>query len=353
MKTSPSPARRSARRSRGFTLLEMVGALAIMTITLAALTPPAIRQITRSLRETEQKKLESIADALRSRVVRTASIPGPTNFAAALATELGWSAEQVLATPFGSRRVLFDDGFRVGSGTGSRPAYTQGSAGSIAPAHARVMILSSLGPNLPSNLTNGFLDSTTFGALWDTAPGTLPTGWTWPGSAEDLRIERVQLGTLFVQVLINSTGSVTGRYSFNAAFTNPVPSASFSTYVIKGTRVGFHGADGSLQAVEVIDEPLSRTFAYASWRGDAPGAAPGWIANRQLSGCDLQAVVDHFSPSPANPKSGTQPAVFVDALADLFQAYIQYADSGFNGSYRKAYSDAQAAVKAVANDLAR
>ncbi len=350
MKIPSLPSRRSGS---AFTLLEMVTALGVMTIAMAAITPPAIRHLETSFREAEQAKLVSLGEALRNRVLHTATIPGPTNFAAEVASEVGWPVNQVLASPFGNRVVLFDDGFRVGPNSGSRPAFVQGAQGSIDPVNARVIILSTLGAPLPNGIETGFLSSSTFSNLWNLAPGTLPSGWNWAGSASDLCIQRVNLANLFAQVIFNSPTSVTGRYSFNGTFTNPIPSASFTTYVVKGTRVGFHGPDGSLQAVEVIEEPLSRTFSYSAWRADAPGAAPGWMVHKQLSGCDLQAVVDHFIPSPANPSSSKTTTEFVDALATLMQTYIDYADSGFHGNLKKPYSDAQQAVKLIANNISK
>jgi type II secretory pathway pseudopilin PulG len=352
MNLSPFRPTRPSPRA-GFTLLEMVGAIGLLTIALATITPPAIRELTRTFREAEQNKVDALSSALRSRMLRTASVPGPTNLAAELAAELGWPVDQVLAGRFGNRVVLFDDAFRVGPAPGARPAYTQGPLGSVSPANARVLILSSVGTPIPNDLNTGFLETASFASLWNTAPGRVPAGWNWAGDPDDLRIQRVSLGDLFVQVIINSPTTVTGRYSFNGAFTNPVPSASFSTFVVKGTRVGFHGPDGALQAVEVIEEPFSRTFSYAAWRADAPGAAPGWMVHQQISGCDLQAVVDHFVPSPANPGANHTPAEFVDAIAGLMQSYIDYADSGFNGSFKQPYKNAQQAVKLIANDLSK
>jgi prepilin-type N-terminal cleavage/methylation domain-containing protein len=332
--SSPSP--RPA--TRGFTLLELVGAMAIMTVVAAAVAPPTVRQLSRMFRDREARALQKIGNAVVDHVRRAHAVPSHTNFVASLAPRLGWSANQVLNSQFGQRVVLIDDGFRVGPGAGARPPFVQTGATSIRPTNPRMMIVSSVGQPLPAGLASGFLATATFSNLWHTAPGTVPSGWNWNGNPDDLLIQRVNLADQFVEVVLNATGTQFGRYTIDRGLTNVLFAAPASLFVVRGTRLGLHGADGRLQTLEIVNEPMTLAFATGIWRADLAGAIPTWLADRDLDGCDLQAVVDSFVTSPANPRSDYTPTHVADTFADVMEKYCDYARSGFHHTKRGAYS---------------
>lgn len=349
---NPAPLPQSAP-ARGFSLIELLGAIATLAILIVALLPPLLAWKNRAMREQEETRLQAIEEAVKHAVRTTQRIPGPANFATAIAPLLRCREDEVLRGPHSRRLVVFDDTFRVGTNGGARPPYVQGSLGSIPPVNPRLMVLSSLNAPLPAGLSNGFLDGATFSNLWESTPGTVPVGWAWTGSDDDLRIRRIQLADLFIHLVLNNPGSSTGHYSFNASFTNPVPGALLDTQVMAGTRIGLHATDRTLQAIEILDEPMSRSFVYGAWRSPSSGASPGWYLETHIRGCDLQAAHDAFIHATPNPRNTTTPSDVINGLVNLMQGYLDYVDSGWSVPSRQALDNAAAACKALMNDLAQ
>lgn len=331
---------RTPRPASAFTLIELIGTMAIMTVLAATIAAPAVRQLSRMFREREARALRKIGDAVVEHVHRAHAIPSHSNFVASIAPRLGWSAAQVLNSPFGQRVVLLDDGFRVGPGAGSRPPFVQTATASARPVNPRMMIVSSVGAPLPSGLVSGFLPTGTFSNLWHATPGSVPAGWSWAGNPDDLVIQRVNLADQFVEVALNTTGVQPGRFSIDRGSTNSLSNTPTSLFVVRGTRLGLHGTDGSLQSLEVVNEPMTLAFATGIWRSDLAGAIPTWLADRELDGCDLQAAADSFVNVPANPRSNTSPSDVADCFANVMRHYCDYARSGFHPSRRGAYTSA-------------
>jgi hypothetical protein len=134
-------------------------------------------------------------------------------------------------------------------------------------------------------------------------------------------------------------------------FASALAGNSFETWVIRGTRLGLHRDDGTLQLTEVIDEPASYIYAGGAWGvTNEDGGGPSWTAGQHLNGCDLQAALDFFLTAPKNPKAGgNTPAQLAAELTELMETYIAYADSGFRNKHKDKYVDARGKVEDTMN----
>lgn len=363
--TSCSGASLRAGRSRpglglplAFTLIEMLGVLAVIAILAGALVPMLIRQMDRMARENEVKALQRLRDGLERHILRQQNIPNHTTFAADIAAELGIAPANVLTNDRKLRRVMLIDC----AVTNTLPIpYDQTAWGltNPLPTVLGVVLLSSVSQALPTSITNGFASTTAgFSNIWNTPDGAIPTGWTWTGGkGEDLKIERLNLSPLFVPLVLNyDTWTVTaanrGRFSAGASPTNALPGTTtlYQAAYLKGTPIGLHGHSGTvntLQATEVLQQPTSFVYELDTWRGKLFLGR----GTRTLSGLDLQAAHDLFMASPLNTSAKGSPAAtpgaVVTAMSNYMVAYINWANTGFAGSAPSALNNAQKQLETV------
>ncbi len=344
-----TPDRRRAQTA--FSMIELVGVLAVMAILAAALVPALIRTMDRQAREQEGKALTQIREGLRRQILRSRQIPGGSVFAPAVATELGWTSTGVLTNARGLRRVyLLNPAI-----TNALPIpYTQSVWGVTLPLPdtLKAVLLSSVGAELPTNLVNGLATTAAaFTNVWNTAPGAVPAGWTWNGEGDDLRIERLDLGSVFVPLLLNyDTWTVhltnRGRFTIDQSTTNALPSSLmvYGAAYIRGTMLGLHGHNGTtgtLQTSEVLSEPVTFVYVLNTWRSQLFPR----LGSRPVEGLDLQAAHDLFLAAPWNVNAKGSPAVtqanVVNDLINYMRGYTNWAYGGFTSSGQKTVSSAQ------------
>src|SRR5437867_7195065 len=86
---STTPLLRSPAYGRAFSLIELIGVLAVMAILAAVLVPSLIRQMDRIAGEQESAALKSFGDALQQSILRKRYIPSASDWATNIAAELG------------------------------------------------------------------------------------------------------------------------------------------------------------------------------------------------------------------------------------------------------------------------
>src|SRR5438093_9519170 len=92
---STTPLLRSPAYGRAFSLIELIGVLAVMAILAAVLVPSLIRQMDRIAGEQESAALKSFGDALQQSILRKRYIPGASDWATNIAAELGGDVANV------------------------------------------------------------------------------------------------------------------------------------------------------------------------------------------------------------------------------------------------------------------
>ncbi len=328
-------------RFRAFTLIELLLVLAVLVVLAAAALPMLTSEIDDRARLKEEEYLKAIGAAVESYTLRTRSIPSHTNFAAAIAPELGTTPTRLLQNDRKlPRLVLIDERLRIGTNSTSGLPFTQTVDGSLAPVSPRMMLISSVGKELPSTLASGVVSSNVFDALWTNSPNQIPSGWSWSGKGEDLKIQRIQMSDWFVQLALNAQGVPYGSYSLDNVSTNVMSGSPRSVWVLKGTRVALNAPDGTTQVVIVQKNSLAFVCDSGSWRSGG-GAQAGWTSD-SLVGSDLGQAATSFLAAPANPTAAATQTQFVNALNTYLAAYVNYANSGFaNQTYATATASAQ------------
>lgn len=183
----PSPA-------AGFTLIEMIGVLAIMGILAGVLVPNALRAIENAAVAAEVKTLHGLGDQVRT-YLRTQGTPPPVaTWTTALGTYADLSPADLATNKRQMNRVYLTDPASVPT--------------------QRVIILSSMRTGLALPTAANINTAVRFQDIWQTTDGSLPTALSWggwaawsavAGSGSYLVIERVNLAPIYSTDLQNLT----------------------------------------------------------------------------------------------------------------------------------------------------
>ena len=322
------------RKESSFTLIELIGVLAVIAILAAAITPLLIARLKQAARESEKENLNQIAEGLLLYIKQNHQIPGPQNWAQAAASMIGWTAEKILTNEHRQPRVFWiDPSFQVGPSTNATLAsqlpYTQGPAGSSKPQNPRILLISSMGRPLPSSIHSGVAPSEqAFQEVWNLPENTVPSSWNWNGQGEDLIVRRIHLLPLFHQVTLNVFGANQPFYSIDGGDLQKITSSPWSAWFIEGTLLSLYNQETNCVIKEVIHQNTSFSFVGNDWNsGLYFPPVPTWMGGEQL-----QAMADEFLMAPLNPRTlfNTTPYDVYEAMKDYLLKYEDWANSGFS-----------------------
>ncbi len=197
-------------RAAAFTLIEMIGVMAIMTVLASVLTPNLLRSIERAAVRAEGDNLRTLGEQmklyLRDNAAPPTTVTPPTvpNWTSQMAVYSSLSAADLLTNRRQMARLYVTDPVA---------------------ANQRAMLISSMrtGVALPTYAQV----SANFTAIWNTADGTVPAtaGWgAWnANNIEYLVIERVNFAAVYrtdlatYNVTLNNHGAITVSYQVTQA----------------------------------------------------------------------------------------------------------------------------------------
>ncbi len=316
-------------KNRAFTAIELTGVLAIVVMLGAAVIPNVIRRIDLATWQRETSDLKVMANGLVQTILTDKQVPATNNIPAKIAAYLNIPVSQVTNTPRRIvRRFMVDPNLSFdGAAT-----YDQRTAPlANRPTSARMMILSAIaGPALSTI-------SDSFATIWNTTDGSSPPHWT--GKAEDLCIQRVDLGALFRKVyLLNLDQSHDGFYAIDP---NTAPELyvsrnpgenTFTAYILDGTILNlFQGGQpdpGALQLRVILHQDESYVYQNNRW-------------SRTLSSDQLALNLDPSSfgdwvnqflqpPAPPHPKFHASQQAVVDEMYTFLSSYVLWATGDSN-----------------------
>jgi type II secretory pathway pseudopilin PulG len=250
----------------GFTLIETIGVLAIVAILAAVLLPSVVKQVDRAAWVRESGDLSSISNALIMSILTSKTIPDASGWPAAVASQMAMPVSSITTTPRGiTRYFLIDPSLSI---KGGGLPYTQTPSGSSTqPSSARVMFVSTIATPLKA----ADLAAAKFNAIWDTPVGQKPSGWTWTGNADDLRIQRVNITPLFHRLkLVDIASSSIGEFAIDGLPSPPsgVPTGGVGqdAYYLDGTFLSLCDVSGAEQARHIVTGDISFVFDDGAWR---------------------------------------------------------------------------------------
>lgn len=318
---------KTTKSVHAFSLIEMIGVLAIIAILAAAIVPRVVKRIDLAAYDAESTSLNSMSSALLQYVTRSNTIPNSNTWAQAISSELGLSQGNVLTTPRKwSRAYVIDAGGWLPYALASGP-WSQTLAGTVAtPTNARVMLIATLSQDLP--VTSGApLSAANFQNIWSTPPLTKPSTWGgWAGKGEDLVIQHINLQPLFHRViLVNGTGGQ-GQFSINnssPATVVPAGADGVDSFYIDGTLLGLHNTNSVMVAQEVVRADVSRVFEYGVWRDQINLG----VTTFSTSFSGIGALAAQFFTNSASPSTswGQTPAGIMEMMSSYMDGYNAWA----------------------------
>jgi prepilin-type N-terminal cleavage/methylation domain-containing protein len=192
----------------GFSLIEMIGVLAIMAILASVIVPNALRAIDRGAASAEVQTMANLGQEVKYYLRDQGVAPTAANWATALAGYADLSPTAVTTNGRNQARVYLTD-----------------PAGSPTP---RVLLLSSLRPGLSLPTAADISSAATFQQIWQTADGSVPDASSWAGwdawgavagSGAFLVIQRVNLISEYdtdlqsLTLTLNNRGPATASYN--------------------------------------------------------------------------------------------------------------------------------------------
>lgn len=352
--TSSFIADRRTSSRRAFTLVEMLGVLAVILILALVITPVLLQQLNTAAKQTEAANLATLANGYRNYVMNNRSVPAASTVFSNIAGQIGWSVFQTVTNARGyPRYYLVDPGLLLGTNTGANLPYIQGTFGAptnqITNSGNRVLFVSCMGSSLPTIVTNpGASLSNVFYALWNAADGqTPPPPWwsaSWGGDWSEILIQRVSLKPLLCQLILNNASTTMGEFSIDntnnhvsVPGTNAAATSYSACYFLR-TVLGLHATGGVLQSMQILQDValitnsppyyLCPSFVYESgtWRGRLFLT----IGAQRHTGLDLQAAYNIFTAAPQNPtaKFGVTQAQVTTDMYNYLSNYVYYATNG-------------------------
>jgi type II secretory pathway pseudopilin PulG len=307
-----------------FTLIEMIGALAVVAILASVLVPVVIRQIDRAAWTQEVANLGAISNAIVLQVVRNKQVSATTAWPTDTAGWLNMSPASIATNPRGySRAFLIDPAGWFG--LVSLP-YSQTTNGTVITNTARMMIVSTIATALPVSPATP-LSASQFNDIWITQDRAKPIDsvgnsiWSsWNGRGEDVVIQRINLQPLFHRVILYNRDGVTDPAYFSIDKNGPVQVISNrDAYYLDGSLLGIYNTS-TLVSTEIINRDMSRVFETGSWIADI-GAGP-----LSSSSSNFQDIATAFVAS-----SPQAPGV-ADALTTFMNAYSSWSGTCFTNA---------------------
>lgn len=310
-------------------MLELLAVLTIVVILGSIVAIGVVDRIKMANRDAERVSLDTLVSSFHEYVARTKTVPGSNVWGASMANYLSLAVNRVTTNGMGQGRLfLYDPAFRIGPAANGVPPYSQSSTGSLRPASARVVVVSSLGSALPTVAYN----ATTFSNLWNTPSNAIPADWvgSWSGRGTDLQIARCDLSGMFHKVLLENL-DLSRAAPYSVEGTNTLTSVPAGTrrefWLIDTSSLNFHFNDGTLQAREFITEDASYTFEDGAWRRYpryGRGGSSGWFGD----------MVDQFIAAPQPPTNNRRVSCqrhVCDSMHEFLKNYGEWSKDDFGG----------------------
>ena len=261
--------RMSRHRACGFTLIEMIGVLAIISTLAAVLVPNVVKSVDEAVMNAEGQDLTVLASALDTYTSSQKRIPNAAGWVAALGGVTSMSSNKISLNERGFARGYYvDPRFFTATAT-AFGGYTQTNGRTAAPFSPRVMLVSDLTRNAPAAPTT----AAAFNAIWNqSASATVVEG-------ARVRVQRIHLGSWFLPVLLTNQFTTAVGYRIDAGGAVSLPAAAagggtgVTRHLLKGSKVSLQKPpfpSGALERAVLVTS--ARELSYVS----SGGATPVW-----------------------------------------------------------------------------
>ena len=293
---------------RGFTLIEILITMTIMSVLAGVATPMFIKEYDQALVTAESEQLKNLTKSLKLYTNSNAKIPG----SAASGTVLSWdqainsvgssNSAEILTNGAGYSRIyIYPDNF---ISVGKTLPYDQNiettnqTLPTTAPLNSKALIISPLKGNLTQG--SGAVPAATFDAIWTQVgqPAELTEG-------AELIIERVGYRDSFSELILNNNEPLLApQYSINGLPAGNKIMAlgpiAENMFIINGSKVSMYDEAGVLDYIHTMNSSISYSFLNG-W-GGALGIKTSVTVNTTAAITNLTSATGGFSQW--GPKAG-------------------------------------------------
>lgn len=253
---------KTSRCQRGFTLMELIGVMAIMAVMAAVLAPRLTDGIDRAYAAVEEDNLETLISSLEQHILINKQIPRSTtaDWTAAVATYADLTRDEVEFNQRGYRRRLYVDPQFFSSTESNFPGYSQSTGLSSRPYSPRLMLVSDLtrnAPNPPSSAAD-------FAAIWDQSGGAAII------EGSKAKVVRLNLSGRFHRLLLTNAHAQQASFSLEGGAAAPVPAAAggvdgaLTRYVLRSSQLSVFFSPyptGGMNTSTIVAEDLSLRYS--------------------------------------------------------------------------------------------
>ena len=220
----------------GFSLIELIGVLAIMSILASIILPNMLKRMDIANADAEASNLVSLASELEQYITTQFTIPSVNTWASAIASVSALPINEVSSNKYGFKRGFYVDPKFFTATDVVFLDYKQTTGLLAPPVSPRIILVSDLKGNaLPAPTT-----SAAFDAIWNQTPATSVL------ESDTLKVHRIYLGYLFHPVLLLNSSTQIPSYQLNTQPTKALPIANngsngqLTIYVINRTQLSLH-----------------------------------------------------------------------------------------------------------------
>jgi len=250
-------------RVRGFSLLEMIAVLAVMSIMAGTIAPNVIDGIDRAISSAEEANLDALASDLVKYIERSKTIPTdqPSSWSTAIAAYSDVPQAQILENSKHYKRVLYvDPNFFTSSNKRFR-GYSQTTGLTTEPVSPRMMLVSMLKGKVPRAPKT----AAKFDAIWN------QTNKTTVVESNDVLIKRINLSSKFHRFILTNQYTSQVGYRIENGAQLAVPASKngadgvLTRYIISDSRIQLYGETypaGKLLTTMLVN--ASATYQFTS-----------------------------------------------------------------------------------------
>lgn len=246
---------------RGFSLMELIGVMAVIAILAGTLAPGIADNLNRAYSDAERVNMETLAESLQRYVMEQKQIPNANvnNWRPAIASVTAFAESEIEFNDKGYRRRLVFDPRFLTNAVANFGGLTQNQGLAAAPFSPRAMLISDLNQNVPAVANN----VATFDAIWN------QTGTPTIVESNDVIIERMHFGEMFHRVVLSNQNTAQPYYRIENGGTFTIPAAVggvdgvLTRFVIRNSQVSLFSdpfPTGALEQVFIVRSDHSNRY---------------------------------------------------------------------------------------------
>ncbi len=221
-------------KTAGFSLLEMIGVMAVMAIMAGALAPSVFQMMEAGYETAEAESMESIGDNFERYVLRSKTIPAESDWVEEVADFAGMVPTRLSHNDKNyARKIYYSPKFFTNKKK-TFAGFAQDTGLDVEPYSPRILIVSSLEGEVTANLNN----QNRFDAVWD------QTSKAKIKESKSVLIQRVNLAPHFVRTVLSNSSTNQVGYSVEGGGEGSV---SAGTGASDGQRTVYLIADSLLK----------------------------------------------------------------------------------------------------------